>query len=148
MRNGRHLIVFNIKLKGKGACVLGGCQLWSLRLRYRSFSCCLLADGGICFAITPEDFEKAFEGFTPAALRGVSLHTAGELGWSDVGGLSAVKAALMETLLWPTKVNPCPLRHLTVKKYLLLRRKRALATIRLRDVQTQLSFFVLAFTSR
>lgn len=106
------------------------------------------ADGGICSAITPEDFEKAFKGFTPAALRGVSLHTAGELGWSDVGGLSAVKAALMETLLWPTKVNPCPLRHLTVKKYLFLRRKRALATIRLRDVQTQLSFFVLAFTSR
>ena len=106
------------------------------------------ADGGICSAITPEDFEKAFEGFTPAALRGVSLHTAGELGWSDVGGLAGVKAALMETLLWPTKVNPCPLRHLTVKKYLLLRRKRALATICLRDVQTQLSFFVLAFTSR
>ena len=104
------------------------------------------ADGGICSAITPEDFEKAFEGFTPAALRGVSLHTAEELGWSDVGGLAGVKAALMETLLWPTKVNP--LRHLTVKKYPLLRRKRALATIRLRDVQTQLSFFVLAFTSR
>ena len=65
-----------------------------------------------------------------------------------MGGLSGVKAALMETLLWPTKVNSCPLRHLTVKKYLLLRRKRALATIRLGDVQTQLSFFVLAFTSR
>lgn len=46
----------------------------------------------------------ALEGFTPAALRGVSLHTAGELGWSDVGGLAAVKGALMETLLWPTKV--------------------------------------------
>lgn len=46
----------------------------------------------------------ALEGFTPAALRGVTLHTAGELGWSDVGGLAAVKGALMETLLWPTKV--------------------------------------------
>lgn len=46
----------------------------------------------------------ALEGFTPAALRGVSLHTAGELGWADVGGLAAVKGALMETLLWPTKV--------------------------------------------
>ena len=46
----------------------------------------------------------ALEGFTPAALRGVKLHTAGELGWSDVGGLGAVKGALMETLLWPTKV--------------------------------------------
>ena len=86
------------------------------------------ADGGICSAITPEDFEKAFEGFTPAALRGVSLHTAGELGWSDVGGLSGVKAALMETLLWPTKVNPCPLRHLTVKKYLsIVKEKKGLS---------------------
>ena len=86
------------------------------------------ADGGICSAITPEDFEKAFEGFTPAALRGVSLHTAGELGWSDVGGLSGVKAALRETLLWPTKVNPCPLRHLTVKKYLsIVKEKKGLS---------------------
>ena len=86
------------------------------------------ADGGICSAITPEDFEKAFEGFTPAALRGVSLHTAGELGWSDVGGLSEVKAALMETLLWPTKVNPCLLRHLTVKKYLsIVKEKKGLS---------------------
>ena len=55
------------------------------------------------FLIT-SDFENALEGFTPAALRGVTLHTAGELGWTDVGGLSAVKDALMETLLWPTKV--------------------------------------------
>ena len=86
------------------------------------------ADGGICSAITPEDFEKAFEGFTPAALRGVSLHTAGELGWSDVGGLAGVKAALMETLLWPTKVNPCLLRHLTVKKYLsIVKEKKGLS---------------------
>ena len=55
------------------------------------------------FLIT-SDFENALEGFTPAALRGVTLHTAGELGWTDVGGLTAVKDALMETLLWPTKV--------------------------------------------
>ncbi|KAL9964534.1 hypothetical protein ACROYT_G028189 [Oculina patagonica] len=65
-------------------------------------------------AITTEDFKMALEGFTPAALRGVSLHTAGELGWSDVGGLAAVKGALMETLLWPTKYSwlfsKCPLR--------------------------------------
>ena len=48
---------------------------------------------------------EAVEGFTPAALRGVKLHTAGELGWCDVGGLSAVKGTLVETLLWPTKVH-------------------------------------------
>lgn len=59
---------------------------------------------GVCPAITSEDFKVALSGFTPAALRGVTLHTAGELGWSDVGGLAAVKGALMETLLWPTKV--------------------------------------------
>ena len=54
--------------------------------------------------INIEDYDNALEGFTPAALRGVTLHTAGELGWSDVGGLASVKDALMETLLWPTKV--------------------------------------------
>ena len=64
----------------------------------------LLTDGDIHSAITTDDFKMALEGFTPAALREVCLHTAGELGWSDVGGLAAVKGALMETLLWPTKV--------------------------------------------
>ena len=52
-----------------------------------------------------EDFDAALEGFSPAALRGVNLHTAGDLSWSDVGGLSGVKSVLMETLLWPTKVQ-------------------------------------------
>ena len=52
-----------------------------------------------------EDFDTALEGFCPAALRGVNLHIAGDLSWSDVGGLSGVKNVLMETLLWPTKVQ-------------------------------------------
>lgn len=69
---------------------------------------------GTCLSLITEDFENALEGFTPAALRGVTLHTAGELGWTDVGGLTAVKDALMETLLWPTKYSwlfsKCPLR--------------------------------------
>ena len=95
-------------------------------------------DGGIFSEITTDDFEKALNGFTPTALRGVSLHTAGELGWSDVGGLATVKAALMETLLWPTKVHLCSLRYLTVKKCIS-------ATMPMRDRQPQLSFFVLAF---
>lgn len=60
---------------------------------------------GTFLSLITEDFENALEGFTPAALRGVTLHTAGELGWTDVGGLTAVKDALMETLLWPTKVG-------------------------------------------
>ncbi|KAK2573714.1 Peroxisome biogenesis factor 1 [Acropora cervicornis] len=69
---------------------------------------------GTSLSLITEDFENALEGFTPAALRGVTLHTAGELGWTDVGGLTAVKDALMETLLWPTKYSwlfsKCPLR--------------------------------------
>lgn len=71
-------------------------------LLFNSFQ--YFTDRDIHSAITTEDFKEALEGFTPAALRGVSLHTAGELGWSDVGGLAAVKEALMETLLWPAKV--------------------------------------------
>lgn len=71
-------------------------------------------EGGFGPAITTQDLKEAVEGFTPAALRGVKLHTAGELGWCDVGGLSAVKGTLMETLLWPTKYSwlfsKCPLR--------------------------------------
>ena len=64
-----------------------------------------MTERGTSLSLITEDFENALEGFTPAALRGVTLHTAGELGWTDVGGLTAVKDALMETLLWPTKVG-------------------------------------------
>ena len=52
-----------------------------------------------------EDFECALDGFKPAALRGVKLHTAGDLGWADVGGLAQVTRTLKETLLWPSKVR-------------------------------------------
>ena len=68
------------------------------------FLCIHRIEGGFGPAITTQDLKEAVEGFTPVALRGVKLHTAGELGWCDVGGLSAVKGTLMETLLWPTKV--------------------------------------------
>jgi peroxin-1 len=44
-------------------------------------------------------------GFTPASIRNVPLHEAGELGWSDIGGLTDVKETLIETLQWPTKVS-------------------------------------------
>ena len=63
--------------------------------------------------IAEEDFVTALKGFKPAALRGVALHSAGDLGWSDVGGLANVKDALMETLLWPTKVNLSITRNYT-----------------------------------
>ncbi|KAK7483173.1 hypothetical protein BaRGS_00025577, partial [Batillaria attramentaria] len=60
------------------------------------------------------DFEAALDGFKPLAIRNVPLHTSGDLGWSDVGGLEDVKAALVETLQWPSKYPQlfanCPLR--------------------------------------
>ena len=51
------------------------------------------------------NFKVALNGFTPASIRNVPLHTAGELGWDDVGGLTDVKNILKETLLLPTKVG-------------------------------------------
>ncbi|KAL4220096.1 Peroxisome biosynthesis protein pex1 [Mactra antiquata] len=68
----------------------------------------------IALDVTQEDFEVALNGFTPASIRNVPLHQAGELGWSDIGGLSDVKQTLIETLQWPTKYPAlfadCPLR--------------------------------------
>ena len=55
--------------------------------------------------LTQSDFEAALIGFTPASIRNVPLHTAGELGWDDIGGLTDIKAILKETLLWPSKVE-------------------------------------------
>lgn len=51
-----------------------------------------------------EDFEAALHSYSPAALRDVPLHSAGELGWEDVGGLNGVKQDLVETLQLPAKV--------------------------------------------
>lgn len=51
-----------------------------------------------------QDFHIALEGFTPASIRNVPLHEAGEIGWDDIGGLTDIKATLIETLQWPTKV--------------------------------------------
>ena len=55
--------------------------------------------------LTQDDFDSVLEGFKPLAIRNVSLHKAGELGWSDVGGLEDVKRSLVETLQWPSKVR-------------------------------------------
>ncbi|XP_022107036.1 peroxisome biogenesis factor 1-like isoform X2 [Acanthaster planci] len=61
-----------------------------------------------------EDFEAALHDYTPATLRDVPLHSAGELGWQDVGGLRDVKESLLETLQLPAKYPSlfanCPLR--------------------------------------
>lgn len=55
--------------------------------------------------LTQVDFDEAMNGFTPASIRNVPLHQAGELGWDDVGGLTDVKNTLKETLMWPSKVH-------------------------------------------
>lgn len=61
-----------------------------------------------------EDFQVALHNYIPTALRDVPLHSAGELGWEDVGGLKQVKQDLKETLILPTKYpelfSSCPLR--------------------------------------
>ena len=58
-----------------------------------------------------EDFTAALHGFTPASLRGVTLHTPGENTWKDIGGLNNVKSQLIRMLEWPTKVGSCSISH-------------------------------------
>ena len=55
-------------------------------------------------SLTDSDFDEALTDYTPASLRNVPLHQAGDVGWDDIGGLKSVKEALIETLLWPSKV--------------------------------------------
>ena len=55
--------------------------------------------------LTDDDFNEALTDYTPASLRNVPLHQAGDVGWDDIGGLKPVKEALIETLLWPSKVR-------------------------------------------
>lgn len=52
-----------------------------------------------------EDFTTALEGFLPASLRGVKLQTSGA-SWEDIGGLTATRQTLLETLEYPTKYAP------------------------------------------
>jgi SpoVK/Ycf46/Vps4 family AAA+-type ATPase len=43
-----------------------------------------------------EDFAMALRGFTPAALKGVVLHSPSNTKWGDVGGLKPVKQKLVQ----------------------------------------------------
>ncbi len=56
------------------------------------------------YHVTRSDFLEAMRGFVPASLRGLPLHSAGELDFSRVGGMERVKETLRETMLWPSKV--------------------------------------------
>lgn len=51
------------------------------------------------------DFVSALKGFTPSSLRNVTL-THSTTTFSEVGGLSATRNTLLETLMYPTKYAP------------------------------------------
>ncbi|KAI9099453.1 P-loop containing nucleoside triphosphate hydrolase protein [Phlyctochytrium arcticum] len=53
--------------------------------------------------VQKDDFERARDGYMPAALRGVKLEKNSDVSWNDIGGLEYVKRTLLETLEWPTK---------------------------------------------
>lgn len=56
-------------------------------------------------ALEQVHFERALDGFTPAALRGVSLAKS-DVKWDDVGGLHVVRRTLKETLELPLQFAP------------------------------------------
>lgn len=63
--------------------------------------------------IGKEDFQQALKGFTPAALRNVTLQSS-TVTFDSIGGLHETRKILLETLQYPTKYAPifaqCPLR--------------------------------------
>ncbi len=63
--------------------------------------------------LTEDDFAAALKGFTPASLRGVTLHSSTTT-FASVGGLRETRQILLETLQYPTTYAPlfakCPLR--------------------------------------
>lgn len=65
------------------------------------------------FTLTADDFTAALKGFTPASLRGVTLH-ASTTTFASIGGLKQTRQTLLETLQYPTTYAPlfakCPLR--------------------------------------
>ncbi|EMC91135.1 hypothetical protein BAUCODRAFT_39276, partial [Baudoinia panamericana UAMH 10762] len=63
--------------------------------------------------LTADDFRAALKGFTPASLRGVTLHSSTTT-FAAIGGLKETRQILLETLQYPTTYAPlfakCPLR--------------------------------------
>jgi peroxin-1 len=63
--------------------------------------------------LTPDDFTAALKDFTPASLRGVTLHSSTTT-FANIGGLTETRQTLLETLQYPTTYAPlfakCPLR--------------------------------------
>ena len=54
--------------------------------------------------LTGDNLMEALKGYVPSVLRGVTLQKAGDIGFSDVGGLNDAKESLTKVILWPTKV--------------------------------------------
>ncbi len=67
----------------------------------------------IIIRMVKDDFFRAQQGFTPASLKNVRLHTASTT-FGSIGGLQSVRNTLIETLQYPTKYArifaKCPLR--------------------------------------
>jgi peroxin-1 len=63
--------------------------------------------------LAAEDYTAALKGFTPASLRGVTLHSSTTT-FASIGGLKETRQTLLETLQYPTTYAPlfakCPLR--------------------------------------
>jgi transitional endoplasmic reticulum ATPase len=70
-------------------------------------------DPRITFSVEAEDFDEALTKISPSALRG-SLVAVPEVGWSDVGGLSAVKDRL-RTLVQKPLEEPDLFRSMSIR---------------------------------
>jgi peroxin-1 len=72
-----------------------------------------VSDSSNTVTLTRDDYAQALTGFTPASLRNVTLQSS-TTKWDSIGGLTATRQILLETLQYPTTYAPifaqCPLR--------------------------------------
>ncbi|KAJ4342809.1 Peroxisome biosynthesis protein pex1 [Ascochyta clinopodiicola] len=72
-----------------------------------------VTDSSNTVTLTRDDYASATKGFTPASLRNVTLQSS-TTKWDSIGGLTATRQILLETLQYPTTYAPifaqCPLR--------------------------------------
>ena len=72
-----------------------------------------VSETGNTVTLTRDDYASATKGFTPASLRNVTLQSS-TTKWDSIGGLTATRQTLLETLQYPTTYAPifaqCPLR--------------------------------------
>ncbi|KAL6709730.1 Peroxisome biosynthesis protein pex1 [Coniothyrium glycines] len=72
-----------------------------------------VSDSSSTVTLTRADYVQALTGFTPASLRNVTLQSS-TTKWDSIGGLTATRQILLETLQYPTTYAPifaqCPLR--------------------------------------